>query len=233
MTARKDMFGAGLTGVPLIEQSPVLRDRVHETLEDLIVRRVLKPGERLLESDLAAQLGVSRNPLREAMTMLHRDGWIDIHPRTGAYVHEPSAKEIDDFFEMRALLESFATERAARSLDEADLLALDQSCEDGVNAARSGDVQGMAAANAAFHDRIVDRCGNTMLRDLLMMMRKRVQWYFASVPEPRSWDEHRQIIAAFRSGDTATAARMMHEHTIATAEKYRERSGAVDPPAGA
>lgn len=213
--------------IPVIEQGPVLRDRVYETLEDLIVRRVLQPGERLLENELAAQLGVSRNPVREAMTMLARAGWIDIHPRSGAYVHDPSSSEIDDFFEMRTLLEAYAAERAASRVTADQLDTLEQIWRDGVAAVEAGDVQAIVAANAAFHDRISEWSGNGLLHDSLSMMKKRVRWYFSSVADVRgmtSWDEHRRIIDALRARDGAHASTLMRAHTIATADMYRSRS---------
>jgi DNA-binding GntR family transcriptional regulator len=215
--------------IPTIEQSPVLRDRVYETLEDLIVRRVLQPGERLLEIELATQLGVSRNPVREAMTMLARAGWIDIHPRSGAYVHAPTSAEIDDFFEMRTLLESFAAERAAGRVTAEQLDSLEDIWRDGVAAVKAGDVQCIVLANAAFHDRISEWSGNAMLHDSLSMMKKRVRWYFSSVADVRgmaSWDEHRRIIDALRARDPAHAATLMRAHTIATADMYRSRAAA-------
>jgi DNA-binding GntR family transcriptional regulator len=215
--------------IPPLEQGPVLRDRVYQTLEDLIVRRVLQPGERLLENELATQLGVSRNPVREAMTMLARAGWIDIHPRTGAYVHAPTPDEIDDFFEMRTLLESFAAERAATRIIAEQLDILEEIWREGVAAVEAKNVQGIVSANAAFHDRISEWSGNAMLRDNLSMMKKRVRWYFSSVADVRgmaSWDEHRRIIDALRARDPAHASTLMRAHTIATADMYRSRAAA-------
>ena len=215
--------------IPTIEQGPVLRDRVYATVEDLIVRRVLKPGERLLEVELANQLGVSRNPVREAMTMLARAGWIDIHPRTGAYVHDPTPDEIDDFFEMRTLLESFAAERAATRVTGEQLDELEEIWRVGVAAVEAGDVQGIVSANAAFHDRISQWSANALLHASLSMMKKRVRWYFSSVADIRgmaSWNEHRRIIDALRARDPGHASTLMRAHTIATADMYRSRAAA-------
>ena len=213
--------------IPTLQQEPVLRERVYSTLEDLIVRRVLKPGERLLENELAAQLGVSRNPVREALTMLARTGWVDIHPRTGAYVHAPTADEIDDFFDMRTLLESYAAERAATRVTTEQLDILEAIWREGVAAVEAGDVEGIVSANSSFHDRISEWSGNGMLHSTLSMMKKRVRWYFSSVADVRgmaSWDEHRRIIDALRARDGAHASTLMRAHTIATADMYRSRA---------
>ncbi|VEG51826.1 transcriptional regulator [Mycolicibacterium aurum] len=215
--------------IPAIQQGPVLRERVYSTLEDLIVRRVLQPGERLLENELAAALGVSRNPVREALTMLARTGWVDIHPRTGAYVHAPTPDEIDDFFDMRTLLESYAAERAASRVTAEQLDVLEEIWREGVSAVESGDVQGIVSANSAFHDRISEWSGNGMLHSTLSMMKKRVRWYFSSVADVRgmaSWNEHRRIIDALRARDAAHASTLMRAHTMATADMYRSRAAA-------
>ena len=213
--------------IPTLEQGPVLRDRVYETLEDLIVRRVLQPGERLLEIELANQLGVSRNPVREAMTMLARAGWIDIHARSGAYVHAPTLDEINDFFEMRTLLESFAAERAASRVTAEQLDLLEEIWREGVAAVEAADVQAIVSANSAFHDHISEWSGNGMLHESLSLMKKRVRWYFSTVADVRgmaSWNEHRRIIDALRARDPAHAATLMRAHTIATADMYRSRA---------
>jgi len=215
--------------IPTIQHAPVLRDQVYSTLEDLIVRRVLKPGERLLETELAAQLGVSRNPVREALTMLARTGWVDIHPRTGAFVHEPTPDEIRDFFDMRTLLESYAAERAATRVTADQLEILEEIWREGVKAVEAGDLETIVSANASFHDRIAEWSGNAMLHSTLSMMKRRVRWYFSSVADARgmaSWDEHRRIIDALRARDAAHAATLMRAHTIATAEMYLSRSAA-------
>ena len=215
--------------IPVIKQAPVLRDRVYDTLEDLIVRRVLQPGERLLEIDLANQLGVSRNPVREALTMLARAGWVDIHPRTGAYVHSPTPDEIDDFFEMRTLLESFAAQRAATRITAEQLDVLEEIWSEGVAAVEAADIPRIVSANAAFHDRISEWSGNGLLHTNLSVMKKRVRWYFSTVADVRgmaSWNEHRRIIDALRARDPDHAATLMRAHTLATADAYRSRAAA-------
>ncbi|MGE2832629.1 GntR family transcriptional regulator [Mycobacterium sp. SMC-4] len=220
---------SGAKAIPTIQQEPVLRDRVYATLEDLIVRRVLAPGERLLENELAAQLGVSRNPVREALTMLARAGWVDIHPRNGAYVHAPTSDEIDDFFDMRTLLESYAAERAATRVTGDQLDILEEIWREGVAAVEAGDIQGVVSANSSFHSRISEWSGNAMLHSTLSLMKKRVRWYFSSVADVRgmaSWNEHRRIIDALRARDSAHASTLMRAHTIATAEMYRSRATA-------
>lgn len=188
------------------------------------MRRVLLPGERLFEVELAEQLGVSRNPVREALTMLAREGWVDFRPRSGTYVHESSPKEIDDFFEMRALLEGYAAELAAIRIRAEDVVALRDHWRDGVDAVERQDLDATVAANSAFHARIHEVADNGVLQESLTRMKKRVHWYFATVATQRgmaSWDEHLRIIDALERHDRTAAATLMRAHTNATADLYR------------
>src|SRR5688572_17864341 len=104
---------------PLL-QPPVLRDQVYAALEELIINRTLRPGDRLLEAELADQLKVSRNPVREALTILAHAGWVDLRPRHGAVVHTPTMKEVDDFFQVRRALEEEGARLAAQHGTDAD-----------------------------------------------------------------------------------------------------------------
>lgn len=89
-----------------IDETPPLRERIYEQLEAMITSGAFAPGVRLVESELAQTLGVSRGPIREALQLLWRDGFVDLRPRQGAFVHVPTRKEIDDFFDIRRALET-------------------------------------------------------------------------------------------------------------------------------
>src|ERR671915_2068599 len=96
-----------------LKRSVLLRDRVYEALEELIIYGALAPGEHLVEAEIAKQLGISRIPVREGLQLLARDGWIDLRPRQGAFVHQPGTREVDDVFTVRTLLEVESTKLAA------------------------------------------------------------------------------------------------------------------------
>src|SRR5690606_24154628 len=104
--------------------APVLRDQVYDTPQTLTTDGTLRPGERLLEAELAEQLSVSRNPVREALTLLARSGWVDLRPRHGAHVHQPTAKEVEDFFRIRQVLEVESVRLAAENATPDDATVL-------------------------------------------------------------------------------------------------------------
>src|SRR5918999_2313798 len=116
-----------------------LRDRIYETLEELIIYGALAPGEHLVEADIAKKLGVSRIPVREALQLLARDGWIDLRPRQGAFVHQPTMSQVDDVFSVRTLLEVESTRLAASKATGDSISALRKIQKTGSDALDRGD----------------------------------------------------------------------------------------------
>ena len=97
-------------------QRPVpLRQSVYDALIDLIVGGDLPPGQHMVETDLARQLGVSRQPIREALHRMEAEGWVDLRPSQGAFVHVPTDSEVDELLDVRALLEAETARLAARA----------------------------------------------------------------------------------------------------------------------
>src|SRR6516225_8466445 len=107
---------------PLQRPAP-LRQSVYDALIGLIVRGDLPPGQHMVETDLARQLGVSRQPIREALHRMEAEGWVDLRPSQGAFVHVPTDQEVDELLDVRALLEAetarLAAAGAASGLDGA------------------------------------------------------------------------------------------------------------------
>ena len=214
---------AAAVGFEPIAPRPVLRDEVAQKLEDLIVSGSLAPGQRLLEADLAAKFGVSRNPVREALAFLAQRGWVDLRPHHGAVVHVPTAKEVADFFHLRRILESEAARLAAARITADDLAELRDVLERGRAALGDGEPAELAALNAEFHAVITRVADNTMLSEVLGLLKRRLTWYFAPVATMRgrdSWDEHARILAALEAGDADLAAELVGDHTTATAARY-------------
>lgn len=211
-----------------IRQAPVLREQVYDSLEESIIEGDLPPGERLSESDLADQFGVSRNPVREALTLLAQAGWVDLRPRQGAVVHTPTHKEIEDFFQVRRALEEESTRLAAANATSVDIESLRQLLDNGRAAWREGDESATSRANAAFHERVTDIAGNDVLGEVLRLMKKRLRWYFTRVVSHRgadSWDEHEELLQALAASDSDRAARVMRIHSERTVRLYRTVHG--------
>ncbi|MFD9905516.1 GntR family transcriptional regulator [Streptomyces sp. NPDC059063] len=222
------MLSAGLPQgtVPKLERPGPLRERVYEALLELITTRALRPGQHLVESELAGHLGVSRQPVREALQRLNTEGWVDLRPAQGAFVHEPTEEEADQLLTVRTLLEAEAARLAAANAGTAGIAALEELCAKGEAAVGDGDVDLVVATNAAFHAKVMELAGNVVLAELAGQVDRRVRWYYTPVARQRgiqSWIEHRELIAAIAARDEARATAVMRAHTEHTRRTYHDR----------
>ncbi|MFI9833364.1 GntR family transcriptional regulator [Streptomyces sp. NPDC051913] len=218
--------------VPKLERPGPLRDRVYEALLELITTRALQPGQHLVESELAGHLGVSRQPVREALQRLSTEGWVDLRPAQGAFVHEPTEEEADQLLTVRTLLEAEAARLAAANATTAAIAVLEEMCAEGERAVADDDVDAAVAMNARLHAKIMELAGNAVLAELAAQVDRRVRWYYTPVARQRgrqSWIEHRELIAAIADRDEQGATEAMRAHTEHTRKMYHER--AKQPPA--
>jgi DNA-binding GntR family transcriptional regulator len=221
---------AGLTA-PVIRplQRPVpLRQSVYDALIDLIVGGELPPGQHMVETDLARQLGVSRQPIREALHRMEAEGWVDLRPSQGAFVHVPTDKEVDELLDVRALLEAETARLAALAATPQQVARLRQLCREGQAAAEADDFGAAVAANNVFHSEIAAVGGNLVLAELADIVGRRVQWYYRMVAPARgygSWAEHEELIDAIESGDPGRAQDLARQHTERTRAAYHGPRG--------
>ncbi|MFC5914283.1 GntR family transcriptional regulator [Streptomyces pulveraceus] len=222
------MLSAGLPqgAVPRLERPGPLRERVYEALLELITTRALRPGQHLVESELAGHLGVSRQPVREALQRLNTEGWVDLRPAQGAFVHEPTEEEADQLLSVRTLLEAEAARLAAANSGTEGIAALEELCAKGEQAVADDDVDLAVATNAAFHAKVMELAGNAVLSELAGQVGRRVRWYYTPVARrrgARSWIEHRSLIAAISARDGQRATEIMRSHTEHTRRTYHQR----------
>lgn len=219
--------------IPRLARPVPLRESVYDTLLDLIVNRTLRPGAHLVESELAGRLGVSRQPVREALQRMNTEGWVELRPGHGAYVHVPTEEEADQLLAVRSLMETEAARLAAGRATEEGIAHLRKLRRRGVDALEADDVDAMVAANAELHAAITELSGNAPLAELTRQVDRRVRWFYTPVARARghrSWDEHAKIIDAIAAGDAETAADRMRTHTETTRSSYqrmREESSEV------
>lgn len=222
------MLSTGLPqgAVPKLERPGPLRDRVYGALLELITTRALQPGQHLVESELAGHLGVSRQPVREALQRLSTEGWVDLRPAQGAFVHEPTEEEADQLLTVRTLLEAEAARLAADRAGAEAVAALEELCAEGERAVAADDVDAAVRANARLHAKIMELAGNAVLAELAAQVDRRVRWYYTPVARQRgrqSWVEHRELIAAIADRDGQAATAIMRAHTEHTRKMYHER----------
>lgn len=211
-----------------------LRDIVCDELRAQIVNGEYAPGAHLVEDRLAKELGVSRNPVREALRVLQAEGFIDMIPRRGAVVATLSDVEVRDIFDVRMALERLAAQLAARRADKQDVDELRRVLADAQDALARDDAATLTELNAEFHEQILIVSGNGYLRDVMLQLRGRMKWIFSrTASSPRgqhSLDEHVQLADAIERGDEDTAADLALHHVRAAANSYWESRDLADGP---
>jgi len=190
-----------------------------ELIRAAIVDGRLEPGRRLKEEELARELGISRTPIREALLMLQAEGLVDAVPNRGAVVRVHTPEDLDDLYQLRALLEGYAARRAAGRLTDEQLGTLQESCErfDGLDPDR--DLREVVRENMLFHSTILAAAGSSRLESMvrrvieLPLVYKSYIWY--SPDQQRiSVHYHRQIVKALVARDAERAELVMKEHVF-------------------
>ncbi|GAA3363218.1 GntR family transcriptional regulator [Saccharopolyspora gregorii] len=195
-----------------------LREQVRRALQDRISDGRLRPGDRLYEQEIAAEFGVSRVPVREAIRMLQSEGLVDVAPnRRGVFVRSLDRAQVEELFDVREALEALAARLAASRASADDAERLGVLAERARRAWAGGDVDAMSAANTEFHDRIVALSGNALLASVLEPLHGRLAWLFRLNLEPeRVCREHDELHAAIAGGDGDRAAELALGHVRAS-----------------
>ena len=154
-----------------------LRDVVFNTLRRAILRGELKPGERLMEIQLANKLGVSRTPIREAIRKLELEGLVLMIPRKGAEVAEITEKNLRDVLEVRCALEELAVQLACDRINQEEIHELHAAAARFEQMFDSDDITSIAQADEAFHDVIFQATDNERLIQLLNNLREQMYRY--------------------------------------------------------
>jgi DNA-binding GntR family transcriptional regulator len=194
----------------------------------------LKPGERLVEDKLSAELGVSRVPVREALRGLSMEGLVRLEPNRGASVTEVTPELVAELVEVRTLLESLNARLAARRHDPRIVALLQDTLRRGNEAAQAGTTEQLARLNAEFHERLAEASRNTVLSDIMRSLRERTSLAFAINGRARAredWKEHAAILAAVIDGDEEIAALLAARHVQSAAAAFAANSSArtIDP----
>lgn len=204
---------SGDAEVPLGVAHTPLRDQIREQLRKRIIDGRLPPGARLVERELAAELGVSRVPVREAVRMLESEGFVQVVPRRGVVVKQLSRTDVEELFDVRESLEVLATRRAAENARPADLRRLAQHLKKARRALDAGKIEQFGDANEAFHDEIIALARNQLLAGMLEPLQGRLHWLFRQIDNPeRLWEEHQRLYDAIASGDPELATTQALSH---------------------
>jgi DNA-binding GntR family transcriptional regulator len=221
-------------------QAPLTRNAsavAADLIRDAIADGRLEPGRRLKEEELARELGISRTPVREALLVLQTEGVLESAPNRGATVRAYEADDLDDLYQLRAVLEGFAARRAATRISAQDVTKLRESCERFVALRADADVAELVRENMLFHDVILEAASSERLTQ---MVRKVVQLplvyrsYYWYSPEQKLISEHyhRQLTSAMAGRDAERAGIVMKEHVLEARDfliaQFRAREAGKD-----
>jgi len=217
--------------------APVSRsasDVAAELIREAILDGRLEPGTRLKEEDLARELGTSRTPVREALLVLQTEGMIEALPNRGSVVRSHTREDLLDMYELRALLEGYATRRAAQRISAEDLERLHESCKRFAKLRRGGQLPELVRENLLFHNVILDAAGSERLSRMvrtvieLPLVYRSYIWY-SKEQVAISEHYHKQVVAALESRDGDRAELIMKEHVLEARDflvaKVREGAG--------
>lgn len=190
---------------------------------DLIRQAVIDgrvaPGQRLKEEELAQQFGLSRTPIREALLVLQTEGLLEAAPNRGATVRSYDAAELEEMYDLRALLEGHAARRAASRVTAEQLAELRASCDRFSGLLGGDDLQALVTENNLFHGVILDAAGSERLAGMvrkvvaLPLVYKSYVWY-SPAQASASLHSHLQLVTALEQGDGARAELVMREHVF-------------------
>ncbi|MDR5702173.1 MAG: GntR family transcriptional regulator [Armatimonadota bacterium] len=207
----------------LITENVPVRDLALEKLRNAILSGYFKPGDRLIERELCKKMGISRTPIREAIRKLEQEGLITTIPYKGPIVTVLSPEDIEEVFQVRAVLEGLAIRLLATRQDIQAIQAMRKAVEAGERALERGSLRALVATNRAFHEAISKGSGNKLLQSLLSNLRARIgllRVQSLSLPgrPEESVREHRQLLRAVERGLPDEGEALMRAHVARARE---------------
>ncbi len=204
---------------------------VEERLRDAIVNAELDFGQALTEDAVGLSLGVSRTPMREALTRLEAQGLVTIIPKKGTFVFRPTLDDVAQLASFRLMLEDGALRRCLDVAPDATLAGLEAAAGAMRQARAAGNAAAYARADTDFHESFVAHCGNQHLAHAYRGISGRVAALRAHLSVPRaeqqdlSFDEHLRMIEAFRQGDADAVAVLLEAHILRAQTVYAQALG--------
>lgn len=226
-----------MTREPRVEKLGAAHSPLTKLVADAIRERILSgelaPGDRLVESYWSDELGVSRMPVREALRSLAAEGVVTIEPRRGATVTAYTPEQVQELVEVRATLEALNAKLAAKRHDRELLQRLEQRLAANAQVSEKTALAKLQQDNSDFHETLAQAASNSVLQDLVRMLRERTAVIFAPHSAKRAkenWSEHVAILRAVIDGDAELAGLLAarHVHSASQALPAHLRTTATD-----
>jgi DNA-binding GntR family transcriptional regulator len=200
----------------LPQRTGLLRDAIKERIVERILDGTYGPGERIVESAVAAEFGVSQAPVREALRDLEAMRFVESQPHRGARVREVSTDELIQIYPVRAALEEVAGREAAPRITEEQLTALGEELAAMRRAADDGDLHALMVSDTRFHEIIVEASGNDVLLDVWRSLRVEARSLVSALKSHSDLHSiaelHRPVLQAVQYRDPELAGKEMRAH---------------------
>lgn len=194
-----------------------MQESVADLLRERIIARQFKPGERLIQDEIADLLGISRTPVRDALQKLAAEGFVTFSPHKGAFVTDFSTNELQEIYAVRIALESYAARLAAERITDAELLQLDALLAQMAQAREQASFSLLFELNRKFHMAIYAAARQQRLFELIanyleLAQRYRLMFHRLENRAEHTVDEHQEILTALRRHDAGAADRLTRAH---------------------
>ncbi|MEW6531989.1 MAG: GntR family transcriptional regulator [Thermodesulfobacteriota bacterium] len=203
-----------------------LSQEVAQRIRDMIRKGLVKKGDRIIEKEFCQSMGISRTPLREALRILSSEGLIDLVPNKGAYVAQPSLREIRELFEVMSILEGTCARVVAEKMTDGDLAKIEKLHAQLEKHFEEKEPEKYLKVNQRYHILLQELTGNRVLNEVVNGLRDKILLYrYRQLYQPdrfqASMNEHRALMEAFRKKDPATAESIMKRHLMNQCEALR------------
>lgn len=207
--------------------SESLATGVSRIIREAIILGRLKPGEKIIEYELAKQMGISRSPIRDAFRVLEKEGLVTLYPRRGVRVTEISLKDLKEIYALRANLESLAFQMAISNIKPTEVGRMESLLKSMSVMTKKKDVEGVVKLNEQFHDFVLKLSDNDRLNQLVHSLRNQIRRYrMASLSLPgrieEAFIEHQKIVDAFKRRNKSLTEKLVKEHILQAGKKLIE-----------
>lgn len=208
-----------------------LRQQIADALKNAILKGEMKPGEALIETEIAAKLGVSRAPVREALQLLSNSGLVETIPYRGTTVRSLSDRDIEEVYSLRSTLETFALRRAMERDAEGLAASLSGICQAMGERAGAGDWASVSEEDQRFHQQLIVAANHDLLRQIWGDLNVRVRQIMAlrNLRNDSTMTivyNHLPIVDAIARGNIETAVATLEQHIATAADLFSSLSEA-------
>lgn len=213
----------------IIEQPKPIRKQVYEHLRDQILNHTIQPSSRLVEAQIAKDLGISRTPVREALHLLEKDGFIESIPRVGYRVKKLEWGELDEIFEIRRVNETLVCRWAIQKIDGKTIRALEDNIRLTESALKEKDAELFLKCDEEFHENMGLAAGSKHLFELCqqlrrLMLRYRAESIKTTASIKNALDGHRRMVECLKEKDEQGLVAALIDHLEWSKEDIRKKA---------